>query len=254
MRNSYKLIWAVIAVIMATPFASSAKFPGILQRTHLGYSFLVNSAEYKVQQKITVPDFAKDTTYKYDMKTSATFGITIGTYVPIARLGRKSKLVWGIDGMYNMMLWDSKLKMYGGSGTVIDAPFSGATLQLALPTGLDFKFGCDALNVKNIRFCTTLGAGVYPSYSITALDQVNDIDPQFGIAPYAKFEVGVFAGICMKLRAIYAVGNLAYIDQKEKTDYSNTHSQLLGTSNLTLSILVMPFSWTWPREEWWNTY
>ncbi len=254
MRNSYKLILAVIVVMMSVPTTSSAKFPGVLQRMHLGYSFLMNSAEYKVHQKITIPDFAKDTNYRFDMKTSATFGVTLGTHVPIKRLGRKSKLVLGIDGMYNMMLWDSKLKMYDAGGTVIETPFSGATLQLALPTGLDFKFGCDALNVKNIRFCTTLGAGVYPSYSITALDQMESIDPQFGIAPYAKFEVGVLAGICVKLRAIYAIGNLAYADETIKNDISNTRSQLMGTSNLTLSLLVMPFSWTWPREEWWNTY
>jgi hypothetical protein len=123
-----------------------------------------------------------------------------------------------------------------------------------LPTGLDFKFGCDALSTKNIRFCATLGAGALPSYSITTLDQINDIDPQFGIAPYAKFEVGVFGGICMKLRAIYAVGSLAYMDQTTKNDNSQTRTQLNGTSNLTISLLVMPFSWTWAREEWWNTY
>ena len=254
MRNSYKLVLAVLTLALSLPFTSSAKFPGILQRYQLGYSFVMNSAEYKVKQRITVPDFAKDTNYSYDMKTSASFGVTMGTYVPITRLGRKSKLVWGIDYMYNMMLWDSKLKMYNGAGGIVDMPFSGATLQMALPTGLDFKFGCDALNVKNIRFCTTLGAGVYPSYSLTTLDQMDSIDPQFGIAPYAKFEVGVFAGICMKLRAMYAVGNLAYMDETLKNDVSNTRSQLTGTSNLTISLLVMPFSWTWSREEWWNTY
>ena len=110
MRNSYKLVLALLTLVLSLPITSSAKFPGILQRYQLGYSFVMNSAEYKVKQKITVPDFAKDTNYSYDMKTSASFGVTMGTYVPIARLGRKSKLVWGIDYMYNMMLWDSKLK------------------------------------------------------------------------------------------------------------------------------------------------
>ncbi len=235
-------------------FNSSAQMPGILQRTQLGYSIVMNSAEYEVKQKITDPSFSKDTTYKYDMKTTASFGYTIGTYVPVTRLGRKSKLVWGVDFMYNMMLWDSKLRMYDAGGNFYDAPFSGATLQMALPTGLDFKFGCDALNVKNIRFCTTLGAGAFPSYSFTTLDQMSSIDPQFGIAPYAKFEVGVFAGICVKLRAMYTVGNLSYMDERVKNSVSDTRSTLTGTSNLTLSLLVMPFSWSWSREEWWNTY
>lgn len=257
MKQAYKVFFAVIALAILNSngmFAQKSRMPGLLQRTHLGYSFLVNSAEFKVKQSVITPDFSKDTSYTESMNTSGSFGFTIGTYIPLKRLGRKSSLNLGIDYMYNMMLWDAKYKVYDGNGNTYDAPFSGGTLQMALPIGLDFKFGCDAITSKDARFCATLGAGALPSYSLTALDQVSNIDPKFSAAPYLKAEVGILAGICVKLRAVYAIGNLSYMDITEKNDYGKTNSQLNGTSNLTLSLLIMPFSWSWSRDYWWDTY
>lgn len=256
MKNSHtsKIFIALALFIFVNSATVSAKIPGLLQRTHLGYSVLFNQAEFKVRQAIITPDFVKDTNYKYNMNTSGSFGFTIGTYVPISRLGEKSILAFGVDYMYNMMLWDTKLKTYDYAGNYYDAPFSGGTLQMALPVGLDFKFGADAMTDKAIRFCATLGAGALPSYSLTALDQVNNIDGQFGIAPYGKVELGIFAGICMKIRAVYSYGNLSYMDDTRHDEFSKTRSQLIGKSNLTLSLLVMPFSWGWSRAEWWNTF
>lgn len=124
---------------------------------------------------------------------------------------------------------------------------------MALPIGLDFKFGCDALTVKNNRFCATLGVGALPTYSVTTLDNIPTLDGQFGVAPYAKVEAGIFAGICMKVRAIYSFGNTTYFDKTDKTTFSSNSTTLVGKSNLTISLLVMPFSWAWDKEEWWNT-
>ncbi len=254
MKNTYKLLVAILMILLTTPLVSSAKFPGFLQRFQLGYTFVMNSAEYQVKQKMTLPNFYKDSTFNYDMKTSGSFGATLGTYVPLKRLGKKSNLSWSIDYMYNMMAWDSKVKMYNTDGNIYDAPFTGATVQMALPTGLDVKFGCDAMTLKNYRFCTSFGAGVLPSFSMTALDNFSSISPAFGVAPYVKAEVGIFGGICMKLRAIYAIGSLSYMDETSKKATGTTQTTLTGTSNLSVSLLVMPFSFTWHRDEWFNTY
>lgn len=241
-------------MLVAHPFISEAKFPGILQRYQLGYSFVSNKANYEIKQKLTLNGNTLDSTFNYDMKTSGSFGATMGTYVPIKRLGRKSNLSWGIDYMYNMMLWDTKTKRFDNDGKLYDAPFSGATVQMALPTGLDLKFGCDAMTLKNHRFCATLGVGALPSFSMTTLDDLNDIAPQFSVAPYVKGEVGVYAGACFKLRAIYTIGNLTYVNQTQNSSNGKTTHLLQGASNLTVSILVMPFAFTWHRDEWFNTF
>ncbi len=155
------------------------------------------------------------------------------------------------------MLWDSKVPTFNGNG-FSDFTFSGGTVQMALPVGLDFKFGCDALGTKSRRFCTTLGFGVYPSYAMTSLDFNVDVDPNISVAPYAKFEVGIFAGICMKLRTIYSYGNFNYMEvnstEKNELGEMSSKTTLTGKSNLTVSLLFMPFSWKWSRAEWWNTF
>jgi hypothetical protein len=229
--------------LVSLPVVSSAKIPGLLQRFQLGYTFVMNTAELKN----TTPD----TSYSTSFNTSAAFGVTAGTYIPLKRLGRASSLALGIDYMYNMMTWKSKIPGFGG-----EIDFSGATAQMALPIGLDFKFGADALTVKNHRFCATLGAGAFPSYAVTVLDNSAGltIDPAFSVAPYVKAEVGIFAGICMKVRAIYTIGNVTYMDYKVTESGANYSTKFSGTSNLAVSLLIMPFSFKWQNEEWWNTY
>lgn len=251
-----KLKGLFFILLFLSPLCSFAKFPGILKRYQLGYSFVMNSAELKNGTKITgAGSFDRDTSYKTTFSTSAAFGVTTGTYIPLKRLGRSSSLALGIDYMYNMMTWKSKIPGYGG-----EIDFSGVTAQMALPIGLDFKFGADAITTKDRRFCGTLGVGAFPSYAVTALDNAGgiSIDPAFSFAPYVKAEVGIFAGICMKVRAVYAIGNVTYMDYSESTTNagvtSTSTSKFVGTSNLTVSLLIMPFSWMWQKEEWWNTY
>ena len=233
----------LLALLILSPVCSFAKFPGILSRFQLGYSFVMNSGT----QELKYPVSSGDTIIKRDLKTSAAFGVTAGTYVPIKRLGQSSMLVFGVDFMYNMMTWKPTT---GDEGTI---GFDGLTAQMALPVGLDFKFGADALNVKDKRFCATLGFGAFPSYELTTIENTPlSFDPVFSVAPYAKAEVGVFAGICMKVRAIAAFGKIGYLEYTDK-DLNSTTS-FYGNTNFAVSLLIMPFSFTWQREEWWNTY
>lgn len=253
MKKLIALTMLSLTASMANPFEAQAKFPGILQRYQLGYTFVFATADYKAQDNF--PGII-DTSYTIsNLKTKAAFGVTLGTYIPLKRLGRMSSMVLGIDYLYNAMLWESTVPRYGIGGLNSSFDFSGATVQMALPIGLDFKWGADAINVKNHRFCATLGLGAYPSYSLTTLDEDVDIDPQFSIAPYAKFEVGVFAGICMKLRALCAFGEFKYMDVKSGDEtMGQSSTQLTGKANINLSLLIMPFSFTWKRDEWFNTF
>lgn len=116
MKRTLNISLALLVIVLMQSNAASAKLPGMLQRLHLGYSFVINSAEYQVKTKYVTPEFSIDTSYKYDMKTSAAFGYTIGTYFPLKRLGRVSKLVLGVDYMYNLMLWDSPVPIIDGTG------------------------------------------------------------------------------------------------------------------------------------------
>lgn len=239
----------LLLVLLVSPMCSFAKFPGLLKRYEIGYSFLMNSADLK--QYTQAPGI--DTTTKSSFKTSAAFGVSMGTYVPLKRLGRASSLALSIQYNYNIMTWKDNVP--GGSG---DFLFSGATLQMALPVGLDLKFGADAVSTKDHNFCATIGAGVYPSYSLTTLDAVDNIDPVFGVAPYVKAEAGFFKGICMKFRVQYVIGGLKYMDYKNTSDNAGIHTvsnaSLTGKSNLSISVIFIPFSFLWEKHEWYNTF
>ncbi len=246
----------LIALIAATPFTSVAKFPGLLKRFQLGYSFVSNTADYTGAYRIINPAMNVDTTFKpFEMKTSVAWGFTAGTYIPLKRLGKVSSLNLGVDYLYNMMTWKSDVPSIGSFGI---SSFDGVTVQMALPVGLDFKFGSDAVQQRTPAMCATLGAGVYPSYALTSLTGAPiTLDPAFSIAPYVKAEVGFFAGVCMKVRAIYAIGDLTYMNYENTSNSMGelkTSSKLVGKSNLAISLLIMPFSFKWDNEEWWNTY
>lgn len=255
MKNIKTLAGVFLLASLLLPAVTRAAFPGILQRYQLGYSFVMASADYEAHDKYSFTGVETDTTYKFKMNTKLAYGYTMGTYIPVTRLGRVSKLVVGVDYLYNILVWGSTVPRYGlGTGST-DIDFSGFTAQMALPVGLDFKWGCDALNVKNNKFCATVGFGAMPSYSLTALDFDVDIDPKLSVTPYAKLEAGVFAGICMKLRAVMSFGKFEYMDMKSSASgFGESSTKLTGTSNVTVSLLLMPFSFTWKKEEWWNTY
>jgi hypothetical protein len=78
------------------------------------------------------------------------------------------------------------------------------------------------------------------------------------VAPYVKAEVGIYAGICMKVRAMYAIGDLTYMDYKHSESGAGMETsgtaKLVGKSNFAISLLIMPFSYKWSTEDWWNTY
>jgi hypothetical protein len=252
--NKQPLKTLLLTALIALPFFSQAKLPGILSRFQLGYSFLSNSAEYTSSLKANF--LGIDTTYKpYDMSTTAAWGFTAGTYFPLKRMGNASALVLGVDYMYNLMTWKSKVPF----GPEANFAFDGATVQMALPIGLDLKFGSDAVQTRTPRFCGTIGAGVYPSYAMTTLTGAPvTLDPTFAVAPYVKAEIGIFAGICAKVRLLYAIGDLAYMDYKNGSSSNGMTSEgtakLVGKSNMAISLLIMPFSYKWQDENWWNTY
>lgn len=262
MRKSFCSLAVSTAMLCATP--SFAKFPGILQRYELFYTYPIAWADYSRADKITVSGagVSIDTTLHYSLHSKLAFGAGMGTYIPLTQLGEKSKLVLDIAYQYNAYTFDYPTSTFTGfnsDGTFDYAdgsPISAVTVSMALPIGVSAKLGCDGMQDKKIRFCFSGGVGVYPSYNLSV--DFDNIDAQFGVQPYIKTEVGIFAGICMKLRAMYSFLDAPYLTTGSKNAFSGFGNQsttkLTATGNLNLSLVIMPFSWTWKKSDWWNTY
>ena len=201
-----------------------------------------------------------DTSFSTEIKTVGGFGVTMGTHFPIVQLGEKSCLAITLDYLYNFMLWDGKTSSFNSFndslGTYIydyDSPISGVTGHMGLPVGVDFKYGGEATLDKGNKFSMSVGTGLYPSLNATVFDF--DAGAQFKLQPYLKGEVGIHAGITFKIRALYTFGRINYINWSEDIsgfDYFQTNgASLTSKSQLTLSLILMPFSWALQRSTWW---
>lgn len=245
----------IFFLLVSTVFSAQAKFPGVLTRYQIGYSFVNSTAEYKGMLKTydQKQNYLTDTPWNETIHTSAAFGVTMGTYIPIKRLGRVSTLATNIDFTYDFKYWKN---VAGGLySELADLNISGVSVEIGVPITLDFKFGCDATCAKNQRFCTTLGAGIYPTFAFTSFE--DNAATGFGMAPVVKYEVGFYKGICMKFRVLYSFDNIQYISKSGsvfKQDDLASNFTLTGKSTLTISAVFMPFSFLWERKGWWNTY
>ena len=106
MKRSVTLV--LLILLYAT--SANARLPKALQRYQLGYSYAMMSAEYRLSYPIyrqsSFDLFIVDTVLKKDIRTKGGFGATMGTYIPIAQLSENALVALGIDGVFNMLVWD----------------------------------------------------------------------------------------------------------------------------------------------------
>lgn len=247
------------------PLLASAQsgLPKAMQRIEIGYSFPMTTAKF-TQHTSLIDIFAEtntDTTFSKNYSTKGGFGITVGTYFPIVRLGENSSLNIALSYVYNAMVWDASIVHFNGYDSSAgmftynsNLVISALTVHMGLPIGLDFKTGGESILDRSKRFSFTLGTGIYPSMNATVFE--NFTGSKTKLQPYLKGEVGVFAGVNFKVRALYTFGNLNYIDYKENVGGDifayESSAKLTSTSTFTLSIIAQPFSFGWGKSEWWR--
>ncbi len=244
-----------LLLITAFSIQSNAKFPGVLTRFQIGYSFVNSTADYNGILKTYNADnvYVADTPWKESVHTTAAFGVALGTYIPVKKLGRVSLLAVNADFTYDFKYWKNIAN--GLYSQAFDLGISGLSAEIGVPISLDFKFGCDATSTKNQRFCTSIGAGIHPSFAFTSFE--DNAATAFGMAPFVKYEVGFFKGICMKFRFMYTFDNIQYINKSGsvfKQDDLASNFTLKGKNTFTVSAIFMPFSFLWERKGWWNSY
>ncbi len=240
----------------------SISFGQFFDRLEIGYNYVSVGGTYNGVSQVVdgAGKFAGDKTNKRTITVTG-FGVDIGSTIPLKRMGHTKMLGLSIHLVANEFVWGSLNQVYTLSGNFVDAANSmnGLTEQIAVPIGLDYKMGTDAILTKRLHFGASFGLGVYPSLNATVM-----VDPEnlnggggigFGVNPYAKAEIALFGGLCFKLRAMFSYGNVPYIDQnKSLLALTDGWFKVSGTSNLMLSFIIMPMSWHWKETGWYNTY
>ena len=230
-----------------------------LKQYDLGFTYVMPFAHFAG----VVPAYANgiyrgDTTAKRPTPGMGVGG-SIGLSIPFKATGHISCWAVNFHLMANMYTWTNLNETYefDGSYKVAAEDLGATTMQIALPIGIDYKAGNDAIQTKRLAFGTSLGVGVMPNYNITTLTGVDSIKSHgaFGFNPYAKIEVGFFAGICWKLRFMYTMGDVTLIDVNKATDYHiNGPFKVTSNGNLMISLVLMPFSGGWYEHSWYTTH
>ena len=251
---SKKYIFSTL-VLAAFLLLSNLSFGQAKYNFEIGFSYCMATAEYKTSTRyfndVTSEYF--DSTHKETIKSKGGFGGMLGHHFPLIKMGEYSSISMSISYMYDALLWEpATTNTYnnGQGGTTTNVELTSATIKMGLPIGVDYKFGCDAVSDKSRKLTASFGAGIYPALLLTAF--YDQADAGFKLQPYIKGEIGIFAGICMKLRGTYTFGKVNYIDYSNNSDYYGSSTVLKGKSAFTVSLIFEPLSFKWKRNEWWG--
>jgi hypothetical protein len=239
------------------PFFSYFRDAG---RYEIGGNYILANGEYDgVARAIDgFGNFAGDTTLKRKI-TGTGVGGFIGISVPIKATGHISCWAAHFELQANQYSWTDLNKTYSnGNFTNVKPALNASTLQVALPIGIEWKIGCDAIESKRLNFATALGAGVIPAFSMTSLENTTGFNSMssFGFTPYVKAEGTVFLGIAVKVRVMYTLGDVRMleVDRAVPNGVTDGPFRIVSNSDLILSFIIMPFSGHWSESAWWNTH
>lgn len=233
-----------------------------IQRYELSLNYTMNNGFFEGVTQATstaynVGTYYGDTTVNRAIATTGNGG-SIGLSLPFKATGHISCWAATIQLGVNMYTWNNLNSTYV-NGEITDPAgdiLSASTMQIHLPIGIDWKVGNDAIKSQRLALGASFGAGVIPQVTMTSLSSGKpNAGTNFGFTPFAKAEFGWRWGWVFKLRAMYAMGqyNLLYANQ-EIPGVSDGPFRIASTSNITLSLVIMPFSGGWRETDWWNTF
>ncbi len=247
-----------VSFLLLLPCVTNAQW---YNRMEVGYSYVTATAHFSGKSGFYDLNDNRigDTTVNRNISAKAGAGYSLGLYVPLKRVGKKN--MWAVDMaiVYNEFIWEGLNQGYSADGSYFSVSgfpdLFGVTVSVGAPVSIDYKIGTDAICSKKRRFGCTFGAGVIPTYNLTALVGVDGagIGAGMSVNPFVKGEVAIFGGICWKLRCIYSFGNVPYIDlTKNDLAFTSGPFKVTGKSNMMLSLVIMPFAWHWKDETWYN--
>lgn len=221
----------------------------VYQRIQLGIGkhFITGNIDFHYKG----PDSAGvmvDTNIKRTIRSRHSFVVQGGTFFPIALLSDNSILAFNIEflGSYTDIGFDSVVffpkAVYKKTQGIV---------MLGVPVSLDLKFGGDVALSKVKKHMFTIGGGLY----LGGTNSFTVVEKQLPVAfiPFAKAEIGYFAGIAFKLRAIAYFGKAGFIDRPTGNIFSSNdalYTKTTGGYGYDLSLIIMPFSYGWRTEEW----
>ncbi len=176
------------------------------------------------------------------INSTCTYSMNIGYSVPLLKLNRRSCLALESNVSLDFYHWNSGTIRYSENTTVFDSAYS---LNFNVPVGLVYQFGGEVDKLTNFIFNVGAGAAL-----TVANSKFIASDSRVACRPYVMAEVGVFAGVPIKLRATAYLGNLKLIDKPTASLYEadaaygnidgNLDVKVTGHTAFNISLIFMP--------------
>ena len=179
-----------------------------------------------------------------NIKSQQSYVGYVGSYFPVTIISDNSMLVANIELMasYSKLGYDS-ISLTSKRRFCIPQE----TYRVGLPISLEYHVGSDVLLNKMSKTMFSIGGGVCPTYLYS-----NDNNYQSPVlfTPFIKGEVGFFAGLAFKFRAMYYFGSIKYGYSKDYNiaDRQNILiSDFKGSAGFNISLVILPFSYSWTK-------
>lgn len=231
-----------------------------LKRYELSFNYVMPFSQFAGVSQVTNGSYVGDTTITRNIVGATGFGGSIGLTLPFKATGHISCWAASIHLMGNTLSFPDLNSTYGPDGSLNkpNPSLIANTMQIALPVGVEWQVGNHAINTKRLIFGTAMGAGLMPQVNMTNLaGDVKNVKTGmgFGCTPFVKVEGDVFMGWCVKIRAMYTMGDITYLEVNHALP-GNTDGpfKVVSNGNLILSLVLMPFSGAWKETDWWNTH
>ncbi len=163
------------------------------------------------------------------ISSTCTYSFTLGYSVPVVKFGRRSCIAVEANAGFDFYHWNSGTIRYSENTTVFDSAYS---LNFNVPIGLAYQFGGQV--DKQTNFIFSIGAG---GALTVANSKFVTIDSRVACRPYVMAEVGVFAGVPIKLRATAYLGDMTLIDRTKASlyDADAAYGNIDGKLNLKMT-------------------
>lgn len=182
--------------------------------------------------------------------SSSSWNYTEGTFFPLAKTGREGLFAIDFSTSVNITQYNIGKIDYSSATGIVE---TGVTETFNFPIALVYKSGGEVNLNKKSKFMFTIGCGIAPYLSASKI--ITFGDATFGARQFAMVEMGYFAGLAWKVRAVVYSGNMTLVDKPNADIFNATsgHSdgignldiKVIGNGGASLTLLVNPFSWDW---------
>lgn len=224
------------------------------KRVEIGGHYSIANAEFQNSNNYVIFDGTQTEQFSYNFGKefkAIGFGGQLGTYIPVTSVFRKSIFAITVHAHATFVNYDlGKIEVMPD---VFSDPVNMQQTRLALPIGLEYKWGGQATLNKADWASVGFGGGVAPTYEMFDKITVDGEDKEkFSIRPYLRVEAGFRTAIFWKIHATWMFSSIYNYKKQAETipelslennSYVEGYMRTRPIINLGITFNIGSFGW-----------